>query len=69
MDNKDWYHNKKRFLQKFDLMDANFCTTHPSAINLKKKICFYIPNPVDKTLDNLKIFKNKNFLYDISFLM
>ncbi len=69
MDNKDWYHNKKRFLQKFDLMDANFCTTHPSALNLKKKICYYIPNPVDKTLDNLKIFKNKNFLYDIFFAM
>ena len=69
MDNKDWYHNKKRFLQKFDLMDANFCTTHPSAINLNKKKCYYIPNPVDKTLDNLKIFKNKNFLYDIFFAM
>ena len=69
MDSNDWSHNKKRFLQKFKLMDANFCTTHPSAINLDKKICFYIPNPVDKTLDNLQIFKNKNFLYDIFFAM
>ena len=69
MDNKTWIHNKKRFLQKFYLMNANFCTTHPSAINFNKKKCFYIPNPVDKTLDNLQIFKSKNYIYDIFFAM
>ena len=69
MDNKTWIHNKKRFLQKFYLMNANFCTTHPSAVNFDKKLCFFIPNPVDKTLDDLKIFKRKYFINDIFFAM
>jgi len=69
MDNKDWLHNKKRFMDKFKLMDCNFCTTDPKAVKLDDKVCFYIPNPVDTALDNLKIFKNKNFIYDIFFAM
>ena len=69
MDNKDWLHNKKRFLQKYKLMDSNFCTTAPSAIKLNQKSCYYIPNPVDPTLDNMQVFKNKNFVYDIFFAM
>ena len=69
MDNKDWLHNKKRFLQKYSIMDSNFCTTAPSAIKLNKKKCYYIPNPVDPTLDTMKVFKNKNFIYDIFFAM
>ncbi len=69
MDSKDWIHNKKRFMQKYNLMDSNFCTTSPTAINLNKKKCHYIPNPVDPTLDNMQIFKNKNFIYDIFFAM
>ena len=69
MDNKDWLHNKKRFLQKYKLMDSNFCTTAPSAIKLNKNSCHYIPNPVDPTLDNMQVFKNKNFVYDIFFAM
>ncbi len=69
MDNKEWLHNKKRFMDKFKLMDSNFCTTDPKAIKLDNKVCFYIPNPVDKALDNLKIFKNKNFIYDVFFAM
>ncbi len=69
MDNKEWLHNKKRFMDKFKLMDCNFCTTDPKAVKLDDKVCFYIPNPVDKALDNLKIFNNKNFIYDIFFAM
>ena len=69
MDNNEWLHNKKRFMDKFKLMDCNFCTTDPKAVKLDDKVCFYIPNPVDKALDNLKIFKNKNFIYDIFFAM
>ena len=56
-------------MDKFKHMDSNFCTTDPKAIKLDNKVCFYIPNPVDKALDNLKIFKNKNFIYDIFFAM
>jgi hypothetical protein len=38
MDDDEWYKNKKRFLNKIDLLDASFCTTHPSALGrLKKK--------------------------------
>ena len=69
MDNKEWLHNKKRFMDKFKLMDCNFCTTDPKSVKLDDKVCFYIPNPVDKALDNLKIYNNKNFIYDIFFAM
>jgi len=69
MDNDQWQHNKKRFLMKFDLMDCNFCTTHPKSLNFNKNKTFFIPNPVDKTFENLNIYKNKNFKYDLFFAM
>ncbi len=68
MDNNDWIINKNRFQKKIPFLDANFCTTHPSAINLlNRKNVWFIPNPVDKMFDNLNIFKNKNFKYDLFF--
>ena len=65
-----WKINKNRFLKKIDLMDANFCTSDPEAIGLsiKKKI-YFIPNPVDPTFENLKIFKNKIYKYDLFFAL
>ena len=71
MDDKDWYKNKKRFLNKIDLLDASFCTTHPLAIKIlkKKKNVYFIPNPVDKKFDNLNIYKNKNYKYDLFFAL
>lgn len=51
-------------------MDCNFCTTHPSSlITLKNKKTFYIPNPVDKSFENLDLFKKKNHQYDLFFAL
>ena len=68
MDNKNWKTNKLRFLSKIKSLDASFCTTHPSSLgNLKSKKIFFIPNPVDQTFENMKIYKNKVYKYDLFF--
>ena len=70
MDDGIWKNNKDRFLKKKDLMDTNFCTTYPNAIGLSKKDeTYFIPNPVDPSFENLKIFKNKHFKYDLFFAL
>ena len=47
-----WISNKKRFLDKIDMMDASFAT-EPSSLNIPSKYkSFYIPNPVDSLLKN-----------------
>jgi len=65
-----WIKNKKRFLDKIDLMDASFCTTDPRSlkINNKNKI-FYLPNPVDESFETLKNYQNKYFNNDVFFAM
>ena len=69
MDSK-WEFNKKRFLNKIEIMDANFCTTDPSVLKFsnKNKIHF-IPNPVDKSFETLHNYKNNNFKNDVFFAM
>jgi len=60
-----WLSNKKRFLDKIDMMDASFCTTAPKSLNIPSKYAvFYIPNPVDESFEKLENYKNKkiNFL-------
>ena len=65
-----WKHNRKRFLDKIDLMDANFCTTDPKYLNFNKKYkIFYLPNPVDKSFETLENYKNKSFNNDVFFAM
>jgi len=62
--------NKKRFLDKINLMDANFCTTDPSTLKLNKKHkTFYLPNPVDSSFEILQNFNNKLFNNDVFFAM
>ena len=66
----EWIVNKKRFLDKIDLMDANFCTTDPSTLELNKKHkTFYLPNPVDSSFEILQNFNNKLFNNDVFFAM
>ena len=57
----DYHKNKNRILDKSDLLDANFITTYPKAINFlsKKTRNYYMPNPVDKSFETLTNFKNK----------
>ena len=66
----NWINNKKRFLDKIDLMDASFCTTDPVSLQLEKKHrIFYLPNPVDKSFETLENYKNKFFNNDVFFAM
>ena len=66
----DWIKNKKRFLDKIELMDANFCTTEPKSLNINKKHkVYYLPNPVDESFEKLKNYKNKFFNNDVFFAM
>ncbi len=69
MDDK-WAHNKKRFLDKINVTDANFCTSDPKSIGLQNKFNVkYIPNPVDESFEILKNYQNKFFNNDVFFAM
>ena len=69
MDSK-WENNKKRFLDKIDIMDANFCTTDPKVLKFgHNKSINFMPNPVDKSFETLKNYKNKNLKNDVFFAM
>jgi glycosyltransferase involved in cell wall biosynthesis len=66
----NWKSNKKRFLNKIDLMDGSFCTTDPSILKFpKKKLIYYMPNPVDESFEKLNNYKNKNLKSDVFFAM
>ena len=66
----EWIKNKKRFLDKIELMDSSFCTTDPETLNLKNKYkIFYLPNPVDSSFEILKNYDNKIFNSDVFFAM
>ena len=51
-------------------MDSNFCTTDPNILKFSKKYpIYYLPNPVDKSFEILKNYKNKNLKNDVFFAM
>jgi hypothetical protein len=65
-----WIKNKKRFLDKIELMDASFCTTDPISLKLSNKHkIYYLPNPVDESFETLKNYENNNFNNDVFFAM
>ena len=67
---EEWGKNKKRFLDKMNQMDCNFCTTSPKILGFNKKDnVFYIPNPSDVSFETLKCFENKYPIYDLFFAM
>ena len=69
MDSK-WAINKKRFLNKMDVMDASFCTTDPKFLNLPKNQSInFMPNPVDDSLETLHNYKYNNLKNDVFFAM
>jgi glycosyltransferase involved in cell wall biosynthesis len=69
MDSK-WIINLKRFKHKYDLMDANFCTSDPKNIKIEKnKPTYYLPNPVDESFDKLKNYENEHLENDVFFAM
>ncbi len=66
----NWLVNRKRFLDKIEIMDASFCTTDPSALKFSsKKNIFYMPNPVDESFESLHNYKHENFNNDVFFAM
>ena len=68
--NESWKKNKKRFLDKIEVMDCSFCTTSPHALSLPKKYkIFYIPNPADSSFETLKCYENKHPIFDLFFAM
>jgi glycosyltransferase involved in cell wall biosynthesis len=65
-----WAVNKKRFLDKIDIMDASFCTTDPESLKFPlKKDIYYMPNPVDVSFEKLHNYKFENFNNDVFFAM
>ena len=65
-----WLKNKKRFLDKINLMDASFCTTDPNSLTFPKKDkIYYMPNPVDESFERLHNYRNSNFNNDVFFAM
>ncbi len=68
MDTK-WKKNKIRFLDKIKFMDYSFCTTDPKALNLDKYKVSFIPNPVDESLDDMRVYENKYAEFDLFFAM
>ena len=64
----EWKNNKKRFLDKIDLVDCSFCTTSPDILKFpKKNKVFYIPNPADESFENLNIDSKKHLKNDVFF--
>ena len=62
--------NQKRLLKYDPFIDHNFITTHPSALHFaKNKNYHYLPIPVDKNIERLNIYKNRNSIYDLFFTM
>jgi glycosyltransferase involved in cell wall biosynthesis len=66
----EWIGNKKRFLDKINLMDLSFCTTDPKSLNINKNHhVLYMPNPVDESFEVLRNYENKFFNKDVFFAM
>jgi glycosyltransferase involved in cell wall biosynthesis len=65
----DYERNKKRILDKMDVIDASFSTTSPDVLSfLNNKKNFYIPNPADKSFEILNNF-NKSCNVDVFFAL
>ena len=64
----DFINNKKRILDKSELIDSTFLTTDPKSLNFKINNSFFMPNPCDKSFEILSNF-NKNCNYDVFFAM
>ena len=67
----DFSSNRKKLLKYDDFITSNFITTHPSTLNFlkNKKNFHYLPIPVDRNIEKLKIYENKNQICDVFFSM
>ena len=58
-DGPDYLKNKERFLKNSKIFDTNFITTNPNTFTFKCKNSFFIPNPADKSFENLENYNNE----------
>ncbi len=67
----DFLTNRKKLLKYNDYLDSSFITTHPSSLDFIKnnKKYYYLPIPVDKNIENLKVYEKKNQISDVFFSM
>ena len=55
----DFEKNKNRFFLKYQFCDANFITTSVNALNfVNNDKTFFIPNPIDRSIDKYQNFKS-----------
>ena len=66
----DYKKNRLRFMDKYNVCDANFLTTFPKAISFlkNKNSCYFIPNPADSSMEVLNNHA-KNCKNDIFFAL
>ncbi len=66
----DYFKNKKRILDKSDILDSSFLTTSPDVVNFlpNKYESFFIPNPCDQSMETLNNFK-KDCSNDVFFAL
>ncbi len=66
----DFQKNKKRILDKSDVIDSNFLTTSPDALSFlsKNKLNYFIPNPSDQSMETLNNFR-KDCSNDVFFAL
>ncbi len=66
----DYHKNKKRILDKSDILDSSFLTTSPDAINFlpNKYKSYFIPNPSDQSMETLNNF-TKDCSNDVFFAL
>ena len=64
----DYKKNKKRILNKSQLIDSTFLTSHPNDLDFKIKNSHYMPNPSDLSFETLKNYEN-NCEKDLFFAM
>lgn len=64
----DHLNNKRRILDKVDLIDSTFLTTDPKSLQFKIPNSYFMPNPCDKSFEILSNYQ-KNCTYDVFFAM
>ena len=65
----DYQNNKKRILDKIEIMDSTFLTSDPKSLDFKIKNSYFIPNPADKSfeiLDNSKKIPKNDLFFAMS---
>ncbi len=66
----DYLKNKKRILDKSEILDSNFLTTSPDAVNFlpNKYENYFIPNPSDQSMETLNNY-SKDCSNDVFFAL